>query len=114
MLSAALFALAGILVLVGWSTRRRKGWTFICINAAALVCAVALFDIYLGHRQTEGDGTHMEGSIVNGFTHRDDLLGYAPAPNARVTAKKLYGDSVIYDVVYTTDRHGLRITAPST
>jgi hypothetical protein len=113
MFSIALFALAAVLVLFGWSGRRRRGWTSICISAAAVVSAVALFDIYLGHRQAEGDGTRMEGSIVNGFTHRDDLLGYAPYPNVRVTAKKLYGDSVIYDVAYTTDRHGLRITAPA-
>jgi hypothetical protein len=112
MFALALLALAAVLALVGWSGRRRKGWTFICINVAAVICALALFDIYLGHRQAEGDGTRMEGSVVDGFTHRDDLLGYAPFPNARVTAKKLYGDSVIYDVVYTTDRHGLRITAP--
>ncbi len=112
MFAVTLFVLGGALILGGWTARRRKGWTFICVNVAAIVFAVALFDSYLGHKQAEGDGTRMEGSIVGGFTHRDDLLGYAPARNAHVTARKLYGDSIIYDVTYTTDRHGLRITVP--
>ena len=112
--SIALLAVALALVLLGWllAGRHRAASAVICVNLAAVIGALALFESYLAHQQAEADGTRMEGTIVDGFTHPDDVLGYAPNKNARVTARKLYGDSVIYDVAYTTDAHGLRVTAP--
>jgi hypothetical protein len=110
--SIALFVVALVLVLLGWLLRRNRLWAIACANLAAIVGALALFETYVDYQQAEGDGTRLEGSITNGFTHADDVLGYAPNANAKVTARKLYGESVIYDVTYTTDAHGLRVTAP--
>jgi hypothetical protein len=110
--SIALLAVALVLALLGWLLRGRRAWAVTCVNLAAVVGALALFETYLAHQQAEGDGTRMEGTIVAGLTHRDDVLGYAPNRNAKVTARKLYGDQVIYDVAYTIDAHGLRVTAP--
>ena len=109
--SIVLLIVALGLVVLAWILRRGRTWAFICVNLAAVVGALTLFEFYLEHQQAEGDGTRLEGSIADGFTHRDDVLGYAPRANARVTARKLYGDSPIYDVVYTTNAEGLRITA---
>ena len=58
----------------------------------------------------------MEGTIVEGYTHPDDMLGYAPDPGKRVTARKLHGNTALYDVTYTIGTDGLRVTpsAPGT
>lgn len=40
----------------------------------------------------------------------DDVLGYTAPKAAAFTERKFYGDKKIYDVVYTTDPNGLRIT----
>jgi hypothetical protein len=106
----ALLVIAVGLAFLGWILRRRRTWTLLCVNLAAVVGALTLFEFYLERQQAQGDGTRMEGSIVNGFTHRDEVLGYAPDANASVTARKLYGTEPIYDVVYTTSAQGLRVT----
>jgi hypothetical protein len=79
-------------------------------HLAAIICAIGIFEGYLAYEQTKGDGTRLEGSIADGFTHSDNLLGYAPAPNTQVTAREFYGNSLIYDVVYTIGANGLRTT----
>ncbi len=109
--SVVLLAAALVLILLGWVFRHRRLWAVLSANLAAVVGALALFEAYLEHQQAAGDGTRMEGSIVNGFTHQDDVLGYAPNANASVTSRKLYDDTVIYDVAYTTNADGLRVTA---
>ncbi len=109
----AFFFIALVLAVLGWLGRRRRGWAAVLTNIAAVFLALGISEIYLTHQQAAGDGTRVEGSIVKGFVHPDALLGYAPARNARVTARKLYGDSTLYDVTYTTNSHGLRVTAPA-
>jgi hypothetical protein len=111
--SIIFFVVAFLLAFVAWINRRRGRSAATFINIAAAVFALGAFEAYLAHQDAAGDGSYMQGTITDGFVHRDDLLGYAPAPSARVTARKLYGDSVLYDVVYTTDANGLRITAPA-
>jgi hypothetical protein len=85
----------------------------VMINIAAISFVFAAFEAYLGvKKKLAGDGTRMEGTITKGFTHQDDVVGYAPNKDSQVTARKLYGGSVIYDVVYTIGPDGLR-TGPS-
>lgn len=81
--------------------------------AAAIVLGLAAFEAFLGIEQLIGDGTRMEGSITDGFTRPDDILGYAPQRGSRVSARKFYGDTLIYDVVYTIGANGLRISPPA-
>ncbi|MBS0521156.1 MAG: hypothetical protein JSR90_20810 [Proteobacteria bacterium] len=111
--SIALLAIALALTALAWIGRRRRGWAVVLANVAAVFAALGLVEIHLDSQKDPGDGTRLEGSITKGFTHPDDVLGYAPAANARVTARKLYGDKVLYDVTYTTDAHGLRVSAPA-
>lgn len=39
----------------------------------------------------------------------DEIRGYAAASNAKKISKKMVGDKVLYDVVYTTNQYGLRV-----
>ena len=82
-------------------------------NLAALCVALAAFEGYLEYKASTGDGTRMEGTIVNDFVERDDLLGYRPKMGSRVTARKLHADTVIYDVVYSINADGLRVMPTS-
>lgn len=111
--STAFLCIALALVFIAWLGGRWRTGAVVLVNVAALFAALGLAELYLGRQQGMGDGTRLEGSIVNGFTHPDEVLGYAPNASARVTARKLYGGSPIYDVTYTTDGNGLRISAPA-
>jgi hypothetical protein len=51
----------------------------------------------------------MEGTITRGFNQRDDVLGYVPDKASQVTARKRYGQEVLYDVTYTIGADGLRV-----
>jgi hypothetical protein len=42
----------------------------------------------------------------------DDILGYAPLKNSSASHSKYYKNEVIFDVVYTIDSNGLRISPP--
>jgi hypothetical protein len=82
-------------------------------NAAAALLALSMFEAYLGVQKVQGDGTRIEGSVTEGYTVSDDLLGYAPKKSGRYTARKYYGNTLLYDVAYTIGKDGLRISPPS-
>jgi hypothetical protein len=106
--SAVLLIVAAILFVL--ARLSKHGTTSaIAVNVAAALIALACFEAYLGIGARAGDGTRLEGSIKAGFTHTDDVLGYAPARNSRVTARKYHGSELVYDVVYTVGPDGLRI-----
>ena len=46
------------------------------------------------------DGTRIGGDAAGGFTDADDLLGYVPRRNVRVSARKFYKSDLIYEVTY--------------
>jgi len=106
--SPVLLAIAALLGLAAW--RARREWAKLgMVWLAACFVAVAAFEGYLGHQERAGDGTRMEGTITAGFNERNDVLGYVPDKASRVTARKLYGDEVLYDVAYTIGADGLRV-----
>ncbi len=109
--SAVLLAAATILGIAAWRARGDVA-KMLLANLAAVFVALAAFEAYLGLRPAEDDGTRMEGTIAEDFVHPDDDLGYAPNKGARVTARKRYGDTVVYDVTYTIGSDGLRVMPP--
>ena len=105
-------ALLGIAAAFGCWTWGRGTDTvrIIAANCTAIFIALAVFESYLGTQNAFDDGTRLEGTIIEGFTHPDDELGYAPDPGSQVTARKMHGNEVVYDVVYTIDQDGRRVT----
>src|SRR5678815_5701888 len=91
----------------------RSGERYLIACCIGALIALALFELTLGLKELRGDETVVEGSISDGFTQRNDLLGYAPPRAHRVTARKRFKDQVIYDVVYTIGENGLRIAPPT-
>ncbi len=110
---SAVFVTAALPFLLLGLQAQRAAATALMINSAAVCCAFGLVEGYLGFQQLRGDGTRMEGSITEGFTRTDDVLGYGPERSVRVTARKLYGNIPLYDVVYTIGDDGLRIAYPA-
>jgi len=68
---------------------------------------------FLAGRDAEGPPAVERGTSTEGFYESDVLLGYRPVAGSRVTAIKLIGDRVVYDVVYTIDDEGRRVTPAS-
>lgn len=85
----------------------------IAVNGFAVLLAFAGYEIHLAYTETSGEPTKMEGTIVNDFTQVDDLVGYRPRAGAQVSARKRFGDQVIYDVAYTINEHGFRVSPPT-
>lgn len=110
--SAVLLACALMLmvVLIVRARAVRTTTQIVIINAAAALVALSVFEAYLGVQQIQGDGTRMEGSVTDNYTVSDDVLGYAPKKSGRYTARKYYGNTLLYDVVYTIGADGLRIS----
>jgi hypothetical protein len=48
----------------------------------------------------------------NAITRNHEILGYAPRKNNTAAHRKYYGKELIFDVVYTIDADGLRISPP--
>lgn len=53
---------------------------------------------------------HYEGSYTQDFFRPDDLLGYRPRPEARVTSIKKSDNDSIYEVIYSIDEYQRRVT----
>jgi hypothetical protein len=83
------------------------------INAGAIVLALGLFEAYLWVRDDPAPEERFEGTYTTEYFVDHALLGYGPAQGVRVTASKYVEDRLVYDVAYTIDAHGLRITPPA-
>jgi hypothetical protein len=53
-----------------------------------------------------------EGGYIKGYFAADDILGYAPARGGSITSQLYKGNELVYDVIYTIEGNGLRISPP--
>jgi hypothetical protein len=109
---SAVLLIVTILMLALALTSEPVAVKLILINGAAIVAAIAAFEGLLGIHLWRGDGTRIEGSVVHDGRLSDEILGYVPRKDSRLTARKLYGDTVLYDVAYSIDSDGLRVSPP--
>lgn len=101
-----------VLAVLAWSARSDTS-RIILINLAAVFFALAAFEAWLAAKAAAGDGTRLEGTITEGFTVPHPDLGYHPRAGSHVTARKLHGAKIIYDVDYTIGPDGSRVSPPS-
>jgi len=47
-----------------------------------------------------------------GYYVTDDVLGYAPRKNIRISCQRYHGNRLLYDAIYTINKDGLRISPP--
>ncbi|MCL2123400.1 MAG: hypothetical protein FWH34_04845 [Desulfovibrionaceae bacterium] len=103
---------------------RQKILQYACIIAASFFLAFAAAEIYLGSASSDffslfqsresvyvksGHTAHLYE--IN-YTAPDPLLGYGPNPTEkmRIASRRVKGDKVLYDVLYTRDKEGRRVT----
>lgn len=91
----------------------KKQWvTYAAITATTLFLFCAVAEVYLESLNPDGlaEGV-MEGDMRSVWQHRLPDLGYAPPAEALQTRGILRnGDKIIYDVNYTSNEEGWRIT----
>ncbi len=95
----------------------RRGLKLLALNAfmfSALLCVIeVVLWIVPEHAATpeETVSPAPEGGSAEDYLEDDVApLGYRPRPNSQADAKLLYDGRVIYDVSYTIDSDGLRVT----
>jgi len=80
---------------------------------AALECLLWIHPNLFKPSAPEG---HTEGSYTNlefYFRQNVPVLGYAAYPSVQATSRKMHGGRILYDVIYSMNSHGLRITPPA-
>jgi len=90
---------------MGKTDVQRSVWfnfAFVCLLFAGV-------EAYFYYNSVQWD-VHVESDNAATFFTPDDILGYAPRKNSVVREKKYFKNRLLYDVVYTIDERGLRIT----
>lgn len=80
----------------------------ILFNLSVLIIALGASEVYA--YITFSNNPIIQGSYTQDYFTSNDILGYGPVKGKRVNAKKVYDKKIIYDVTYTIDKSGLRIS----
>jgi hypothetical protein len=100
--------------MLAWVSRRTR-MAALPLNVAAVFLALAGCEFYLDYPymtySTPGDQVKTVAS-VDRFMLDDNLLGYAPKKDSRVTVRTYYSGKLAYQAVYTITKNGLRVTPP--
>jgi len=97
---------------VAWRARARLTQR-IALVALVLVAALAAVEVTLVLAPDLGKSAGIDGTYPTSplwVEHPD--LGYAPTPGVSATARSFQGDRTIYDVTYSYDADGQRVSAP--
>jgi len=88
-----------------WLSPNRSA-TWFSLGIAFLV--IGLFE---ANAQLKPD-FHYEPDRRGSYAGSDDRFGYAPKLTGRIPVRKMYGDQLVFDVVYTLDANHLRVSNP--
>jgi hypothetical protein len=80
----------------------------ICLNIGVVFLILGAFELYLWDRGRSQQHEEFTPGVVS--TH--PFLGYAPAPSSVASHRRAHGAQVDFDVVYTIDSTGLRMSPP--
>lgn len=77
-------------------------------NISVVFLALGAIEAYLWINQDY----RLEYVNPKGFSGKHEVLGSAPIKNNKTRTKRFYRNELIFDVIYTIDSNGLRITPP--
>ena len=80
----------------------------ICLNIAVVFLILGAYEVHVWR----GGRTLQDGEFTPGIVSAHPFLGYAPAPNTVASHRRTHGTEVDFDVVYTIDSTGLRVSPP--
>ncbi len=98
----------GIVFVCAAITMKRPAVRLTCFNLACATLLLGGVEAWLQCRKPPDNRHHVQ--TVEDYVDRHDLLGYAPRPGVQTFARKFYGDQLVYDVTYTFDEHGHRLS----
>jgi len=104
-----------ILVIVAVTSKRSSTRKAFVINLAAIVLAVGLAEAYCGGWGAFGFSNRVfyERSLLTQkgyYSVIDEVRGYTLRKNAKIRAQKIVKEGIVYDVIYTTNNFGLRVS----
>lgn len=98
---------AALVLLAALTTGR---WLrLVLVNAAFLLLVAGLYEFSLGWATPP----RLDPATPAVKEVRDDVVGYRLPENVSAQVRMWFGDEIVYDVVYTTDEHGLRVAPPA-
>lgn len=103
-IAAAWLGFCVVGVLAPGSTTRRG----VCLNLGLVFGVVGGLELYWSFDPTIRD----EGSALAGYIVPHEILGYGPTKAYETTLTRWADDQLIYDVTYTIDDAGLRVSPP--
>ncbi|MEE3329136.1 MAG: hypothetical protein VX252_17510 [Myxococcota bacterium] len=97
---------AGVVgALGGGSSSKRALWFNLAVLLAVVGGGALFFSDREGEIQVEGDNPEYR-------TVKHEALGYRPNPGQKAQLRKFTDDEVIYDIAYTIQENGLRLSPP--
>jgi hypothetical protein len=91
----------------------RRSLRFLCVNAAAAFGTLAAVELWWGRVERANDQRERAVPTYQPqYTRLDDVLGYAPIASMKVASMLTKEGRSIYDVRYTIDERGLRVSPP--
>jgi hypothetical protein len=98
---------AALLAGLAWRTRSRRG-RLALVYLACVPLVLGAFELHLGLRTRP----EFDAEMPPAWRVRDDEVGVRPAPGVAYREALRLGSEPIYDVVYTIDERGERVTPP--
>jgi len=95
-------------------TRIKPFVKLLCLNLGMCILILGGLEGYLWRSQISGNKERFEGDYVGGYTvNPEDILGYVPQKGKVVRSRKYFGEQLLYEVIYTIDVNGLRVSPAS-
>ena len=104
------FVLFGLLITFSLSVKSSTCKAVI-FNLSVAILAVTIFECYL-YFQQDTNCFYKGSYICSDYYQKDDLLGYAPKKNIKITSEKYLNNQCLYKVEYTINDIGLRVSSP--
>jgi hypothetical protein len=92
----------------GVITDKRTSARMIYLNIGVVFLVLGVYEVHLWKEV----GSQRREEFTAGVVSTHSFLGYAPAPGAVVSHRRTHGTEVDFDVVYTIDSTGLRVSPP--
>lgn len=94
----------------------KKTWvTYVAMVCLPLFTVASVMEFHLLNMRAPTPPTHDKGDYKSTWNLEDPIRGYGPKPGPNHGRSQVFrGDTLLYDVVYTTDKQGRRITPTHT
>jgi len=104
-----------IIVIYAVNSKKSSTWKALMINLSAIFLAVGFAEAFCAGWDAFGFSNRVlkERYLLTQKGHYfgiDEVRGYALRINAKISAKKIVEGEIVYDVTYTTNKYGLRVS----